>query len=387
MYGLDLMEIFYFKMQSNDDGQNDFPSPAYLSPDIPFDGHGALLAEDTMSIISKKSSESNDNALSTPQDSEYVSIQKFDHSPTEEPLHRGIDEEALPEEDDADFKSFADYGFSRQLSSPTKSDTPSHPSSPYDTKAQKLTPPSHEYSTPQRLTLPHLEKEFIPGDQTSEDEPSPRISPRINKMDPPTSEDEKIDEALSSPQVSSPYGAGSTSSAMRGARELLKKNRQERLAFMSKRRAVSQKTPKVRKSPKDDSNSASNENSDPMKRKTDPSKAKTDPSKTKTLYSHSRSRSVTPNKKRFYSESRNTLSPGKKALEPLSPSRSVVPKTPPSSVRKSPRQNVYGSPSAKSDVSGASSDWTAEDPDPGDKDSRRALILKMAKNRMRNKKK
>lgn len=207
-----------------------------------------------------------------------------------------------------------------------------------------------------------------------DDDPSPRIPMRT-----PTSFSSYEDKN----GIGSPLSRGSKSaispdsltherpsSAMKGARELLRKNRQERLALMSKRKGGMQKAPVHQSSSqKVKSPSFGNENKEPEK--------------SPKRFSHIRSRSVTPSKKRPQVPT-SPLSPAKKNLRPVSPPYdSIQPKTPPSSQRNTNRSVFFNSP--RSDVSGVSSCWTDE-PDSADRDSRRALILKMAKNRMRSKK-
>ena len=273
--------------------------------------------------------------------------------------------------------SYAGYGFARQFSSTPRSHGASSPK--YSTP-QRTTPVAHHRPDPVTYDDPSV-------DNMSDDEPSPQIQ----LLDPPTfsqSHDNRSDVISPQSHVASPHSRGSksalspdssytqgtSSAAMKGARELLKKNRHERLALMSKRRVAHQKAPV--KSPRvvEDIDSGS-ENKEPVETS----------ASSRTLYSHARSRSVTPNKKRFQGLASPTDSPAKKALTPASPPYGPMPpKTPPSSRRKNFNKDVgFGSPT--SDVSGASSAWTSE-PESGDKDSRRALILKMAKSRMKSKK-
>jgi hypothetical protein len=261
--------------------------------------------------------------------------------------------------------TYAGYGFARQFSSTPRAAKPSTPL----------------YATPRR-TIPPVQKQSAQEtyDDPSVDDVPP--SPKV-QLDPPSYSPDSYDDNINdfvSPQstIASPQSRGSksaispdsftqgtSSTAMRGARELLKKNRQERLALMSKRKVI--KTP-VLKSPR--VSEFGNENKEPAK-------------STKKMYSHARSRSVTPNKSRFHGTPSPIPSP-KMTLSPASPHYdSIPPKTPPSSQRKSFNKDLGYSP--KSDISGASSAWT-EDIDSPNKDSRRALILKMAKNRMRSKK-
>ena len=340
--------------------------------------------EDDLDFSSKEN-----DMPSTPQDSEYVSIQEYDETipeGTEDVFKVPIDIATQIREDppvnqmksplqkvekgDPVIPSFAGYGLARQFS------TKLHTSSPKP-QNQKLASPSPKYTTPRRSTSSLKVKETNSAILLTEDELFPQI-----KKDPPSIPDNKVNLLSPQPTLASKQGKlsgvspdsytqGSSSNAMKGAREILKKNRQERLALMTKRRPVPHRAPSDNDLPTEEI-SGNNENKDPIK--------------TKTLYSHARSRSVTPNKKRFQSETKSPVAPLKQTLSPSlhSHSHRSIPKTPPSASHKvSGNETGFGSP--KSDVSGASSGWT-EDPDSTDKDSRRALILKMAKNRMRSKK-
>lgn len=181
------------------------------------------------------------------------------------------------------------------------------------------------------------------------------------------------------------------SSAMRGAQELLKKNRQQRLAIMAKRRGNSSNTLDTSLT---GNGTPNNENNAPNL-------------KAKTVYSRSRNRSVTPAR-------RGVKSPGvqKKALSPSNAPAVAVAVEPVDQSKSQVKMSMYRSTSsgranfvaeksnptlpnfqngidddvrsdATSAISGTSSVWTdATD----SKDSRRALILKMAKNRMKKKK-
>jgi len=368
---------------------------------------------------------------SAPQESEYVSMQELDNdtSYNEEITMKQIKEEEeeneeLSEANNVDRSSslpttpkrvgppskeptritnYAGYGFAKQfsstprtssLASPKYSITPSKPKSPRNTMSPSK-PLSPRYSLSIKQMSPAREKvKKVPVEEyddpsldgSVDDEPSPAY-PKSSTFSFDEEDDRKNNGAspqshAASPQsrgsksVESSYTQGSTSSAMRGARELLKKNRQERLALMSKRRGVQQKIPTITKAPKEKQvDEVGNENKEPAKEKT--------------FYSHARSRSVTPNRKRFQSTSSPTASPAKKALSPATPPYGAPPppKTPPSvSLQKAAVNNKDAdfAVSPKSDISAASSSWTDEAD--GDKDSRRALILKMARNRMRSKK-
>lgn len=354
---------------------------------------------------------------SAPQESEYVSMQELDNNVSyhQEEIMEQIKEEEKkpsksnyrddppslpttpkkmePPEEHTRITNHAGYGFAKQFSSTPRSTISKSPkynivpqSKPTSPKFSNIYPKpvpkvkNEEKSTQEQYDDPSIEDlvNYEPASTFSLDEDNDKtdvMSPQSNIASPQS----RGSKSGVSPES---FSQGSTSSAMRGARELLKKNRQERLALMSKRRGIQQKIPTTTKSPNEDVEVVGNENKEPVKEKT--------------FYSHARSRSVTPNKKRFQSTSspvaspvaspvKKALSPSKKALSPTSPSNApVIPKTPPPvSHRKTVVKNAdFGSP--KSDISGASSAWT-EEPD-GDKDSRRALILKMAKNRMRTKK-
>lgn len=222
----------------------------------------------------------------------------------------------------------------------------------------------------------------------------PDPSPRLDFVSPLSTPghfndfgESSVHEPSTTPQ--SQQSEYSRSSAMRGAQELLKKNRQQRLAIMAKRRSAREDVA--------NSNTKSENNG--------------------VVYSHSRNRSITPSQ-RNKSPSKRSLSPTKKPNNPPPPSPSG-PKThsplkmslyrSPSASTRSTRRSLPGSTSrtnvmgrspspsfgllddsdvkseATSAVSAASSVWT-DTTDLSEKDQRRALILKMAKNRMKSKK-
>ena len=237
-------------------------------------------------------------------------------------------------------------------------------------------------------------------------------------------------EIPSSPKIpSSPANSYTKSSAMRGAQELLKKNRQQRLAIMAKRRNTPLKTGQNIQSLSDIENN--------------------EPGKTRVVSSHSRGRSVTPVRRaksptkaarsptkspqRSKSKVKMTMyrSPSKRGVLSTSPSRTNVDDDAPA-LTLSPQAPLYSSPSKRGGLStspsknrvnvnspasplfpqaplsprlnsesppapplsprapseansvassNTSSVWT----DTTEKDSRRALILKMAKSRMKSK--
>jgi hypothetical protein len=257
----------------------------------------------------------------------------------------------------------------------------------------------------------------------------PDPSPRLDFVSPMSNSSPSAN--YSSPKIpSSPANSYTKSSAMRGAQELLKKNRQQRLAIMAKRRNTPLKTGQNIQSLSDIENN--------------------EPGKTRVVSSHSRGRSVTPVRRaksptkaarsptkspqRSKSKVKMTMyrSPSKRGVLSTSPSRRNVdddapasPLSPQAPVYRSPSKKRGGlpsspsrkrvdvdapasplfpqaplsprsnsdsppapplSPRAPSEVnslasSNTSSVWT----DTTEKDSRRALILKMAKSRMKSK--
>ena len=364
--------------------------------------------EDTFSIPQSQYEEmesyhGDEDMPSISQEPELVSMQKFDHVSSEEsPLRSGhsdppemqndtyldpsekrnklyIDPPEIGNSTTADssgiskknktiegptkISTYAGYGFARQFSS-----TP-----------RRVSSSSPKYATPPKFSqqVQQKSRQVIYDDPTldniSDDDPSPRIP-----VSTPTSFSSYEDkDAITSPLSRGGKSAISPdshtqerpSSAMKSARELLRKNRQERLALMSKRKSGMQKALAHQlRSRKAESPSFGNENKEPEK--------------SPKRFSHVRSRSVTPNKKRSQVGTA-PLSPSKKNLCPVSPSYGSIPKTPPSSQRSTNRSPFFNSP--RSEVSGVSSCWTDE-PDSAERDSRRALILRMAKNRMRSKK-
>lgn len=265
-----------------------------------------------------------------------------------------------PSEQPTGITNYAGYGFARQFSSTPRR---SKLSSPKYANTQKVTPQIQRKSrqfTYDDTSVDNLAPDDETSHQSSVDPPVFSIS-SFEDVASPQSRESKV-----SPDSSHTQGTSST--AMIGARKLLKKNRQERLALMAKRKQAQQKTP-VLTSRKQETSVFGNENKEP--------------DKTKILFSHARSRSVTPNKRRFRAGASSPASSLKISLSPASPPSGVFPpKSPPSSRKTQNKNSSFGSP--KSDISACSSAWFDE-PD-ADKDSRRALILKMAKNRMRSKK-
>jgi len=273
--------------------------------------------------------------------------------------------------------TFAGYSMAKQFSTGIRPTTPKH----YPLTPPRLGfPPARDPSVP----ISYKDQQSV-EDDVPDDEPSlcvPPESPLSYQSSEPLSREnvEQINISSSSTMAKPLMTADkySKGSAMRGARELLKKNRQERLAVMSKRRGA--KSPLV-KNKKEDS-------SEQQPQPQDNNNENKAPEKSRPLYSKSRSRTVTPNKKRFQTPTSPTKSsapptpssPSKEALASSStPEYPIPPRTPDNSSRVN---TSIKSPGATSDVSGTSSVWT----DSSDKDSRRALILKMAKSRMRSKK-
>jgi len=206
---------------------------------------------------------------------------------------------------------------------------------------------------------------------------------------------------------------------MRGAQELLKKNRQQRLAIMAKRRSG-----KDLDSPASTSNI---ENKAPMATSMSTGTNTSTTKAQKTIYSRSRNRSVTPNQLGAHhshsqtpaSKSGRSLSTGNslsasrlllaKDRAPKSPVKMAMYKSPSASSKvnsqeqnsnneelspkvaspiEQPESKMLDDSDVKSDAtsafSGSSSVWT-ETTEVSERDQRRALILKMAKNRMKSK--
>lgn len=202
------------------------------------------------------------------------------------------------------------------------------------------------------------------------------------------------------PDSPKPINSYTKSSAMRGAQELLKKNRSQRLAIMAKRR----NTPLRNEKSSYSTNSSSDiENKEPT-------------IKPRVVRSRSRGRSVTPVRIRSPERVKINLSSPKDISSPPRPKSkvkmtmyrspsaskrlisdrpqaSLSPKSglasPPLSPRSPRSPSVNNDDDVKSEansaVSATSSVWT-DATDLTQKDSRRALILKMAKNRMKSKK-
>ncbi len=235
-------------------------------------------------------------------------------------------------------------------------------------------------------TAPRLTVEIVPSHSTI-DVPDP--SPRLDFVSPLSTPGNFSDFGETSMQESgiTPQSQGSEysrSSAMRGAQELLRKNRQQRLAIMAKRRSA-----------REDTLATKNESTE------------------KTVFSRSRNRSITP--------SQLNRSPSKKSMSPTKKSHNL-PQSPSTIKAQSPvKMSLYRSPSSRSRisqisrvsksnnstdveqfssprivddsdvkseatsaVSASSSVWT-DTTDLSEKDQRRALILRMAKNRMKSK--
>jgi hypothetical protein len=213
-----------------------------------------------------------------------------------------------------------------------------------------------------------------------------------------------------------PMNFYSKSSAMRGAHELLKKNRQQRLAIMAKRKGTNG-TPQHDTSFGDSEHhptSSEAENYEaykpkvimsrsrgrsvtPIRRKSptkvmSPEKISTNtPKSPKNKVKMSMYRSNSSSRERFVSErSSRTLdteitSTEKETLSPTSPTTREDPSSNIPVLSPKRRDENDAKSEATSAVSGTSSVWT-DTTDFASKDSRRALILKMAKNRMRTKK-
>ncbi len=318
-----------------------------------------------------------DDLPSTPLESEYVSMQEInpaspDNSYGTEAESQNRDVEPTQQnyqKNEANIANHAGYVYARQFSSTVRKTIPSSP--------MYLTPRKSNYVEHLGKPRNDINDEPIVTD-VPDDESSPQSTIESNTAsmyDNKEADRTDLTSPMSTGSKSTKsrdtlYSQGTSSFAMRGARELLKKNREERLAFMAKRKAV--KTPPVTTPNNDEQSNASDEFNDP---EPEPQK------EVKPLYSHRRSRSITPNKKRFQVTSSPSTSPVKKPQSPAPASVSfVTPKSPPSTAPKSLDKSAdFSSP--MSDVSASSSAWTEDD-----KDARRALILKMAKHRMRSKK-
>jgi len=166
----------------------------------------------------------------------------------------------------------------------------------------------------------------------------------------------------------------SRSKVMTGAQQILKKNREQRLALMAKRRETQRH--RTVKSPLEEDESLSGSVHVPPPPPPPPAGPRT-PSRR----SRSRSRARAQNSSR---------SPNTVDSPPYSPAstrsgrshRIDSPPPPPLSPR-SPGTAYDSNYETASNASMASSGWT-EDSDPNDRNSRRALILQMAKNRMKS---
>lgn len=282
----------------------------------------------------------------------------------------------------------------------------------FESKAKRgVSPVLDEKSSPESP-----ERKMV--EQSPEDPPTPIKSAGID-LQVDAHVNEIIDVPDPSPKLDlvSPMSVGSTfgptspassttksqnsytkSSAMRGAQKLLKKNRQQRLAIMAKRRSV---TSGLQEPTVNNVGSSGVGDTPDTSTPTNNSDAENDAPKqastgTNVIYSRSRGRSVTP-VRRMGSESSVVVK--KTPLTPPSKKKSPIPPSPvrtPSKVRMS----VYKSASARiaaiqdndelddttsEALSGTSSVWT-DATDGISKDSRRALILKMAKRRMKEKK-
>ena len=273
--------------------------------------------------------------------------------------------------------------------SPVRSTTRSNSVSPNrsvrEEKAPPLSPMASRYARNLEVNTQ------LPKDVDMESDPSPHLdflSPLSEASGKHATSPARTERQI--PQ--SPYSFKSTastyskSSAMKGAQELLKKNREQRLRIMAKRR----NTPGKNSEKSFTSTASDSENMEP--------------SPTKQIVSKARGRSVTPVRKATSPPQRLSISPSRRmspvkmALykNPSSPRKIAgdVPPPPPLSPtnkllqpRREPKsyQNDDDAKSvASSIVSAASSGWT-DTTDPLERDSRRALILKMAKSRMRSK--
>jgi hypothetical protein len=333
----------------------------------------------TSTLQSQRDDDDDEDDLPTTQhESEYISMQELnpaspDNSYGTEAESQNRDVESTQQNyhtEEPTIANHAGYVYARQFSSTVRKTIPSSP--------MYLTPHKSKYTEhvgkPRNNICDEPSVADVPDDEQS---PQSSVESNAASIDDNKEADRtnlttpmSIGSKSTTKSRDTLYSQGTSSFAMRGARELLKKNREERLAVMAKRKAV--KTPPV-KTPNDDQQfNASDEFNDP---EPEPQK------EVKPLYSHRRSRSITPNKKRFQAASSPSTSPVKKPQSPAPVSPSFVPpKTPPSTAPKALNKSAdFSSP--MSDVSASSSGW-AED----DKDARRALILKMAKHRMRSKK-
>ena len=333
----------------------------------------------------------------TSPESEYVSMQELDpglscdlqvdnaeNELKDETRFATLEASGFGEKSKPEIFSHVGYGFAKQVSSTPRRLDPSSP---------KYATPSPRYSPSQKLIRKVSEKRnvdvfdnpLVGSIHDSEASTKLQSAPHSHSSTGDRHDVGSIEVNVFTPQprtgTPDSYTRGSSSTAMKGARELLKKNRKERLALMSKRKLV-HKSPSL-KILEADNGSVGNENKEVVK--------------PKKVYSNARSRSITPTTKRFQLSSSPASSPTKKvssspASSPTkkvssspasSPTKKVFSSASPPPPKTPPHTYYYsGFTSPKSDVSGSSA-WTD---DTEDKNSRRALILKMAKNRMRSKK-
>jgi len=218
-------------------------------------------------------------------------------------------------------------------------------------------------------------------------DPSPTMT-HLDCVSPMSAESASPLKGIGTPGSATSY---TKSSAMRGAQELLKKNRQQRLAIMAKRRSSTALT--------DDNSTASDtENKSPYK-------------PAKVIHSIARGRSVTPIRRskspvKALSPNNANKSPKSKVKmtmykSPSSPRNKIISErstktlnetselatpSPPSPVMKSPPPPMMnGMDDTRSESASATSSVWTDTTDLTQRDSRRALILKMAKSRMKSK--
>ncbi len=244
-----------------------------------------------------------------------------------------------------------------------------------------------------RSTEPHAPRKELEVDSHVDDVIDiPDPSPRLDLLSPISG----VSSLGNSPPMTPSSSVGTSfrsqnsytkSTAMRGAQKLLKKNREQRLAIMAKRRNPNADALSTGTSLNTTANS-DNENDAPNSENKGP----------KTIYSRSRGRAVTPI--RHMKSPPESPAVIKKALTPSNKkSPAPAPAPPPASkVKMSMYKSTSkahmsvteeGADDSKSDAtsgySGTSSIWT-DSTDVTGRDSRRALILKMAKSRMKKKK-
>lgn len=385
-----------------------------IDPVIPPDVHRSTRGEQEVRAFGGGADESLDEGTNEElDDSHYQSIGKgseeldlngssIHNSPTSSPV-RSRREKAF---DNVDARGAQNPASSRRSVSRSgrqnrREDSPQTPTSNRQVSFREETNDSPTKS-PMKSSKRNLRVETDPTNGII-DVPDP--SPRLDFISPLSTpghfsdycDDSPLKESNLTPQ--SQTSEYSRSSAMRGAQELLKKNRQQRLAIMAKRR-----------SGKDLDSPASNiENKAPISAST--AKAQ------KTIYSRSRNRSVTPNQLGSHtpsSHSGRSLSNGhslsasgrsvlSKDKAPKSPVKMTLYKSPSAKVNQEqkneelspkvaspiePDPKILDEADVKSDAtsafSGSSSVWT-ETTEVSERDQRRALILKMAKNRMKSK--